>query len=205
VKTIKTYNHKAINCNVITVDSKDTTTGKFLATARVRDTNEAIWICKFWDVVGRNFIAKNMLYQKIYVEGSLQEDNSISVKFFDGKEISAQAKHVDPNSEESKRTHAEYLERHNMVMIPWDAGKKIAQPKRFCVKVNGRWEEKLEYCMRIMGVAEATDWLRVLQPDGSFGKISLNPADFKVKLDAMLRVCQENTGDFLEYFEQETI
>lgn len=199
------YVHKAINGTVITVEDRQTTAGKYLAKARIRSDDGKIWCCTFWDDQATAFMARGMLNQKIYVEGGIREENTIGVKFFDGKpapggQLCASKKITD----EDRKEYKSHLDKVGRVIVPYDDNGIIrycARNKRHCVKVNGAWELKIDYCLRIMGPTEVLGWLREFKSDGSPGGVLVTPDKYKEKLELMLEASQRYAGDYLESSE----
>lgn len=198
------YQHKAIEGTVVTIDDRHTHSGKYIASARVRDATGKMWICTFWDKDAEAFMAKGLLNQDVYLEGGVKEENSITVRFFDGKKSAPKPKPKDERRYEPSVAIKEEDE-HTIRVVSTDyRGMRsyCIKSKRDYVKVNGTWEGKMDYCVRVMGGKVAMDWLKEYKDDGKPGGVFVNPAQFKEKLKLMLDACQQSTGDYLEFYEE---
>ena len=194
------YVHKAVDGIVMTIDDKQTDSGKYLVTARIQDDDGKIWLCTFWEQHARAFMGAGLLDQRAYVEGGLRDGNNVNVRFFDGKKSAPKRveRYVEPSVEVEEYDH-------KSIKTTWTDNRGMRtyriEPKRMFIKVNGTWERKVDYCLRVMGPAEVMGWLREFRADGSPGGILVKASDYKEKLQIMIETCQQCTGDYLEYYE----
>lgn len=199
------YTHKHIYGTVISVEDRHLPTGKYVVTARIQDEKEKIWYCTLWDELAIAFMATGPLQQKVYVDGGVKEENAVSVRFFNGQ--TARPK------EEKPATSAEEFEPYDTLKDEGGESIKVIHTdsrgvrtyqykhKRNFVKVNGRWEEKMDYCLRVMGASSVMEYLREFE-GAAKGKL-VSPSKFKEKMQFMLDMCKDHTSDNLEYYEEE--
>lgn len=205
------YRFKSVWGEVMTTEEKVLSSGKFIVTVRVKEDSGAIWVCTLWDDLALKFRESDMKGQRVYVEGGRREENCISVKFYDvHRHATPQAPKREP---EIRREYEPVVtvmehdrERVKVVYIePNGLRTYQLKPKSHFAKVNGAWESLLEYCIRNMGGAEVTTWLREY---GSFLPIEVvgqgqvkSVADhksFAPKLLSMVTACAKHHGDYVE-------
>lgn len=199
------YTHKHIYGTVISVEDRHLPSGKYVVTARIQDDKEKIWYCTLWDELAIAFMSNGLLQQKVYVDGGVKEENAVSVRFFNGQ--TAKPK------EEKPVTSAEEFEPYDTLIDEGGDSIKVLHTdsrgvrtycykhKRNFVRVNGRWEDKMDYCLRVMGTSSVMSYLREF--DGvTKGKL-FAPNKYKEQLAFMLDMCRDHTGDILSYYEEE--
>ncbi len=192
------YKGKSVDGVVISIDER-TAGDHRIATLRVRDSNDKIWQCLFWNEDCAAIMAQEIHGRRLYVEGGLKGDNEISVKYFN-TDFANKPRGVELSDPVAFK---EYLERHNRVMVVnMRDGKalKYSQHKRYCVKVNGEWESKIEYCCRVLGEDIVTEFLRELRC-GEIKNAIFMAEKYNKKLQEMLDHSAAVNGDYLEYYE----
>lgn len=201
------YVHKAIDGIVTTIEDRHLSTGKYVVKARVKDDNGKTWVCTMWDDVAEAFMAQGLLNQRAYLDGGAKEENCIAVKYFDGvsskpkEEKVYDAPQFEPTTELFD-TGGEMIK----VVYRDGYGRRSYQLKHKSgfIKVNDVWEEKMDYCLRIMGPETVMQWLREFKADGSPGGVLVAPNKFKEKLALMLEAAKDYSGDYLEFFGVES-
>lgn len=202
------YSHKAVEGVVISVEDRHVGQGKYIVTARIKDVNDKIWYCTLWDELASAFMAKGLLNQKVYIDGAIKEENAIGVKFFDG--IREKVKPVErsaPGGEEYEPFEELRDEGGDSIKVVW-TDRTGLRTYRYCHKrdfvcVNGRWEKKMDYCLRIMGPQGCMEWLRDISSGVTKGQL-VSPSKYKEKIALMLDACQQFTNDRLEYWGEES-
>jgi hypothetical protein len=192
------YKGKSVDGVVISVEER-TAGDHRIATLRVRDSNDKIWQCLFWNEDCNAIIAQEIHGRRIYIEGGLKGDNEVSVKYFN-TDFANKPRGVEQSDPEAFK---EYLERHNRVMVVnMRDGRalKYSQHKHYCVKVNGQWEAKIEYCCRVLGEDVVAEFLRELRC-GKIASAILMAQRYRDKLEEMLNHCAAINGDYLEHYE----
>lgn len=205
----KDYVYKKITGIALTIDDRHTAGGKYLVTVRVKDDSDRIWTCNLWDEDGNEFIKKGLLNQRVYYEGVVKEESTISVKFFHadaGKKGAQPPSRPKQVTEDDRKEYLQYLEQQGRCIAPTVDDNGVTRyrvySKKDCIKVNGKWESKMEYCLRIMGPSEVMSWLREFRDDGKPGGVFVNPKVFKEKMATMIEAVQRYTGDFVEFYEE---
>lgn len=180
------YQHKVIFGEVTHIDSRTTLSGKFIATARVRTEEGKMWQCNMWEELGQKFMSKDYLHQKVNFEGSLREEQVISVKFFDGDGSKVRPAIAKSKTDEEKKEYAVWLELQGMVLVPEKIDGMvsfIARAKKHCIRVKGIWHSKIEYAMELLGAEEVTRRLRDFE-----GKLlDIDPVRYNERLDEMIK------------------
>jgi DNA polymerase III alpha subunit len=199
----KEYKHKSINGVVITAEDRYTSSGRYMAQVRIRDNENKVWRCVFWNEQAASFMAMGLLGERVYVEGGMREENAISVRFFDAKPIKSLAPAKVTQS--SREEYLQYLKDQNRVIVPYvqNDGSKVRRSchKSECIKVNGHWENKLEYCLRTMGPSGVMDWLREYKDNGKPGRVVSTFKGYRERLALMIEACQAHNGDYIEQGE----
>ena len=176
---------------VITIERKVTRSNKLMVKARVRDKDFNITPIVLWEEMARDFLDRGMLEKKGHFEGYVQDSGDLSVKFFDSSEA-PKRKVVPDNPKETE----EYMRKHGFVRIKYDLSETLTKSrwahKRYCVLVNGMWEGKVEYCMRVLGVSEVFDNLK------RFSVTAINPIDYNNTLDNMMIIASQLNNDTLQ-------
>jgi hypothetical protein len=191
------YKSKSVDGVVMNVDER--TAGEHrIATVRVKDADEKIWVCLFWNEDCHSVVMQNVTGKRIYAEGGLRGDNEISVRYFTTDFGGNKPRNFQQSDPDALR---EYLEKHNRVVVGnMRDGRCMyySQHKRYCVKVNGMWESKIEYCCRVLGDATVYEFLESLRGGSPSAVLALSEK-YKEKLQEMLNHCAAINGDYLEY------
>lgn len=198
----KAYKGRNISGVVCHIEDRDTRNGHYLAVVRVRTKEGKIHRCVLFNDDARRFIQRNFMDQQIYIEGRENDEGEISVKFFDGEGDNSRPQRgvgeiIKP---EDRARFLKYLSDNDLVMVPHrisDARTELRSSRRKdCVCVNGKWELKIEYVMRVMGAKEVTEQLRGF---GAGGRITnINPTEYRIKLLELVAFCAEKTGDYVK-------
>lgn len=195
------FKGKSVSGIVITIEDK--TAGEyFIATARIRDPMGKIWQVQFWNELATSFLKEDLTARQVYVEGGLKDDNVISAKYFYTDTSVVVPKNT---TEEDRQSYLEWLERNNLVRVKIERHTPliIEAHKRDCLKVNGRWESKIEYCCRTLGDKDVAEFLRELGDDGKLRLGSFDARLYREKLSALIDMSASSNGDYVEFWNEQ--
>lgn len=185
---------------MLTVDYKETASGKFLATVRIKEKKGNILICCFWDENGKNILSKYQLNGEIYIEGYIGDGNSINVKFFC---INTDKPQLPKSTKVDLKEYEKHLDRQGMVLVDIAYNQEVIRKKKLksqCVKVNGKWESRLEYSLRVLGTKEVHDSLRTYMKVevAHISNLFLFPKEIKETIKELVCLAQSVSGDYIE-------
>ncbi len=187
--------YRTVAGTVLTIEEKKSKNGKVYVRARVRDADDNIYKVTLWEERAHDFLSRKMLGKKGHFEGSVSEFGDISVKYFDSSE--APKARVFDNGDDIKK----YMAEKGFVRIECKVSdgltRKEWQHKRYCIKVNGQWELKMEYAMRVLGAKEVFQQLKAFAKDVK-SLVSISPREFNQIMDSLLIVAVQANNDTVE-------
>jgi hypothetical protein len=198
----KLFNKKIFVGEIMDIRDKNTMTGKFLVEFRARTEEGKMYVCTIWEKDAERFFKEIKVGDKIHLEGVEKNENELSIKYFRGKEAKGGVKISGPTPE----SIAEYREKRRaagfeFIKIPVDDEfMTISKPRQHCVLVNGNWEGKMEYCLRIHGAKFVTDAFRDFGDPQNAGSLArnTNPISFKRILEELVDLAADQTGHLVE-------
>jgi len=205
----QTYNKKIFMGQVVDILDKTTPTGKFLVEFRARSEDEKLYVCTIWEREAEKFFSEVKVGDKVHLEGVEKSDLELTIKYFKGNEAQAGRKVSGPSEAEIEAHRAiRRSQGFEFVKIPKENGfMTIAKPRKDCIKVNGVWEGKMEYCLRVLGGKYVTEALRDFGDPKNPGTLvnSVNPISFKKILEELVVYTIAITEDTIERAEEEAI
>lgn len=199
---------KIFTGQIVDILDKHTSTGKFLVEFRARTEDDKLYVCTIWEKDAERFFSSIRLGEKVHLEGYEKSENEISIKYFKSKDVLAGRSVNSLNSEDIK----EYQDNmrangYEFIQIPTKerGTMTISKLRRYCIRVNGVWEGKMEYCIKVLGGDFITDALRDFGDPAKPGSLanSANPASFKKLLEDLVALAADQTGDTIERAEED--
>ena len=187
---------------IVDIVEKTTSTGKFLVEFRARTDDGKLYVCTIWERDAERFFSEVKVGEKVHLEGVEKSELELTIKYFKGKE-SESGKKV---AALSKAEIEEYRDRkrkqgYEFVKIQVENGfMTVSKPRKYCIKVNGVWEGKLEYAMKVLGPVYVTEALRDFGDPKNPGTLanSAEPVSFKKILEDLVSLAADSTGDTIE-------
>lgn len=200
-----TNTKKVFTGEVFDIDGKDTISGKYLVKFRVR-TDSGIIPCIMWEQEAKRFTNEVRDGEKIYFEG-YDKGGDVNIKYYKSTTGKSAPKAADFTPEDIQKHVAKMREKGFEFVESFPENALIRKRRQECVKVNGKWEGKLEYCLRVLGGKMVTQSLYEFgTPNGSNISSLLdkaNPVSFKKLLIDMVAYAATETGDAIEYPEED--
>jgi hypothetical protein len=203
-----TNTKKIFTGQVFDIDGKDTISGKYLVKFRVR-TDDGIVPCIMWENDAKRFTSDIKEDEKVYFEG-YDKGGDINIKYFKSTVTEKSSKKAPDVTEKELREYREKRVKLGYEFIKTDVSgqlKTVSKERGYCVKVNGVWEGKTEYAMKVLGGAYVSKALSEFgSPDMKSASALLskaNPVSFKEVINDLVAFAASETGDTLEWPETE--
>jgi len=197
-----TYNKKIFMGVIVDIVDKNTATGKFLVEFRARSEDDKLYVCTIWEKDAERFFSEVKVGDKVHLEGVEKTELELTIKYFKGKEVEGGKKshtlsveEIEEYRDRKRKQGFEFIQTQveNGYMV-------ISKPRKYCIKVNGVWEGKLEYIIKVLGPVYVTESLRDfgdIKNSGSFAN-NANPVSYKRILEDLISVAADSTGDVIE-------
>lgn len=201
------YAKKIFQGEILDILDKHTMTGKFLVEFRARTEDGKLYLCTIWEKDAERFNSSVKVGDKIHLEGVEKNENELTIKYFKTKEGGSGKKVSGPSPEAVRefreRKRAEGFEFINTPVD--DSFVAICKPRKYCIKVNGIWEGKMEYCLKVFGGKFVTDALRDFGDPKHPGSVArnTNPVSFKRILEDLVALAADQSGDTLERADED--